>query len=421
MRGFFCFLTMLLVSPLALATTDRVALVIGNAKYQHTTTLANPVNDARDIAAALRTAGFAVEPVVENADKARLQAALAAFADKAHGARQALVYYAGHGIEAAGENYLVPVDAPLRNERTVSLEAVKLSDVLAVVSSAGQLGLVVLDACRDNPLAARMQRIDATRSATRGLGAPGEPGGNLMVVYAAEAGRVAADGAGRNSPFTQAVLGALNAPPMEVRQFWGHVRDQVSRSTGGAQRPFTYGSLGGEAIYLAGSGSEISTPQWNPGPRPMPPTPAQEALSHTWVWWVSCGVLALLLAFQAWRKTSFHPAPAANGRMPIPRLSLSAADGGLLGTVAAGQSCIVGRDTSQADISMPDKDVRISLRHLKVSLDAEGQAWVEDLESSNGVWRGPGDRIPVGRRVPIELPCRLFLGGSHAPLSIERG
>ncbi len=240
---------------------EKVALVIGNAKYQHTTTLANPVNDARDIAAALRNAGFAVEPVVENADKARLQAALAAFADKAHGARQALVYYAGHGIEAAGENYLVPVDAPLRNERTVSLEAVKLSDVLAVVSSAGQLGLVVLDACRDNPLAARMQRIDATRSATRGLGPPGEPGGNLMVVYAAEAGRVAADGAGRNSPFTQAVLGALNAPPMEVRQFWGHVRDQVFRSTGGAQRPFTYGSLGGEAIYLAGRGVMIQQPQ----------------------------------------------------------------------------------------------------------------------------------------------------------------
>jgi uncharacterized caspase-like protein len=247
------------------SASERVALVIGNASYQHTTTLANPVNDARDIAAALRKAGYAVEPVVENAGKAQLEAALAAFSEKAHGARQALVYYAGHGIEAAGENYLVPVDARLRNERTVSLEAVKLSDVMAVVSSAGQLGLIVLDACRDNPLAARMTRIDTTRSATRGFGPPGEPGGNLMVVYAAEAGRVAADGAGRNSPFSQAVLAALNAPPMDVRLFWGHVRDQVFRNTGGAQRPFTYGSLGGEAIYLSENGMPQANPALIPG------------------------------------------------------------------------------------------------------------------------------------------------------------
>lgn len=179
---------------------DKVALVIGNAEYAHTSRLPNPVNDAQDVMAALSAAGFAVEPLVKNASKAQLEAALQAFSVKAIGARQALVYYAGHGVEASAENYLVPVEARLLQERTISLEAVKLSDVMSVVSGATELGLVVLDACRNNPLASSMARSDPGRAATRGLGKV-EPRGNLLVAYAAEADSVASDGHGRNSPF----------------------------------------------------------------------------------------------------------------------------------------------------------------------------------------------------------------------------
>lgn len=250
------------------AASERVALVIGNGSYQHTAALANPRNDAQDVAAALREVGFIVEPPLLDASKSQIESALAVFAGKAQGARQALVYYAGHGVEANGQNYLVPVEAQLLSERTVGLESVELSDVMDVVSGASELGMVVLDACRNNPMASRMTRINPTRTTTRGL-APVEPGGNLLVAYAAEAGSLASDGAGEHSPFAAAFVRALRSEAMEVRVFWGHVRDAVQAATAGEQRPFTYGTLGGRSIFLGLAAPEANHNAAVPGISPV--------------------------------------------------------------------------------------------------------------------------------------------------------
>lgn len=252
-------LLLVLLSTTATAAEKRVALVIGNAGYERVPQLINPVRDARAVADALRKSGFAEVTLVTDLDKSAMDRSVREFAARAAGSQQALLYFAGHGIEAAGENYLIPVDAQLESERSVGLEAIKLSDLMNVVTAAGDLGVIVLDACRDNPFSQRMRRIDPTRSARRGLGIV-EPQGQLLVVYAAEAGSTATDGDGSHSPFTTAFLNRLQAPPIEVRQFWGYVRDDVIAHTEGRQRPFTYGSLGGRAVYMGQAPAAAPSP-----------------------------------------------------------------------------------------------------------------------------------------------------------------
>jgi formylglycine-generating enzyme required for sulfatase activity len=227
----------------------RVALVIGNGAYQHAPFLRNPVQDARAIAAALGRLGYTVQPPVTDAKKAALEAALATFASIATGADQAVVYYSGHGIEVNGVNYLLPVDASIASEATVPLEGIPLSTVMGITSGARKLGLVVLDACRENPLANSLRRTDGTRGATRGLTGV-EATGNVLVAYATKGGQVAVDGNGAHSPYATAILDALSVPGLEIRVFWGRVRDRVLSATGGSQEPTIYGTLGEEELYL---------------------------------------------------------------------------------------------------------------------------------------------------------------------------
>jgi formylglycine-generating enzyme required for sulfatase activity len=190
-----------------------------------------------------------------------MQTALSQFARVAAGADEAVVFYSGHGIEVGGVNYLLPVETSIASEATVPFEAVPLSAVMGVASGARRLGLVVLDACRDNPLANSMTHANGTKGATRGLGRV-EPTGNLLVAYATREGRVAAD----DSPFAAAILDALKVQGLEVRQFWGRVRDRVVAVTRGGQEPATYGTLGEEARYLnppgvaAGSSPSATSP-----------------------------------------------------------------------------------------------------------------------------------------------------------------
>jgi formylglycine-generating enzyme required for sulfatase activity len=243
----------------------RVVLIIGNGTYEHAPALRNPVQDARDIASALGRLGYTVQPLVTNAKKPAMEAALAAFASVAAGADQALVYYSGHGIEVNGVNYLLPVDASIASEATVPLEAIPLSTVMGITSGARKLGLVVLDACRENPMANSMRRAEGNRGATRGLGRV-EATGNLLVAYATKDGQVASDGNGPHSPYATAILDALSVRGLEVRVFWGRVRDRVLSATGGSQEPTIYGTLGEEALYL------------NP---PLNPSPAQDGTRRT--------------------------------------------------------------------------------------------------------------------------------------------
>jgi len=171
----------------------------------------------------------------------------------------AIIYYAGHGIEVDKTNYMIPVDAQLENDRSITYEAVPLDLALQAVAGATRLKLVIVDACRDNPFLTTMQKTDASRSLGRGL-AGVEPTAGTLVVYSAKEGTVALDGAsGTNSPFAAALLSHIEQPGIEINFLFRKVRDDVLRKTHRAQQPFTYGSLPAEQIYLvppAGSKDE---------------------------------------------------------------------------------------------------------------------------------------------------------------------
>ena len=246
---------LLTVFSVPVLAAPRVALVIGNASYAHAAALANPLNDANDIGAALGRLGFSVTRL-ENASQVQLRRGLQEFALAASASEVAVVFYAGHGIEVDQRNFLVPVDARLANDQDVEFEAVPLELVSRAVERASGLRLVILDACRDNPFLAKMQRAGATRSMGRGL-ARVEPSGETLVAYAAKEGTVASDGSGRNSPFSEALLAHLEEPGLEVGLMFRKVRDAVLASTGGRQAPFVYGSLSSQGVYLAAAPSPV--------------------------------------------------------------------------------------------------------------------------------------------------------------------
>ncbi|MFC2252078.1 caspase family protein [Labrys portucalensis] len=223
----------------------RVALVIGNSNYANVAALPNPKNDAAKVADTLRKIGFAEVTLAEDTDFRSLNRALQDFASQADGADWAVIYYAGHGIEIANTNYLVPVDAKLASDRDVTFEAVPLDRVMAASEGAKGMRLVILDACRNNPFLANMTRKTATRAVSRGLSRV-EPDGGTLVVYAAKAGEVALDGSGGNSPFVTALTTNLQKPGIEIGKLFRLVRDDVMKATDRKQEPFTYGSLPGE-------------------------------------------------------------------------------------------------------------------------------------------------------------------------------
>lgn len=227
----------------------RVALVIGNSKYEYSSPLANPSNDARAVAAALKRLGFT--DVIEQYDLTRdkMGRSLRDFGDRAEGAEWAVVFFAGHGLEVNGTSYLIPIDAELKRETHVSDEAISLSQIQAKVDAATKLGLVILDSCRNNPFLARMVRSTATRSLTRGL-SPVEPEGNVLVAYAAKHGTTAEDGSGQHSPFTEALLAHIEEPGLEINFLFRKVRDRVRNRTEKRQEPFLYGTLGSEPLYF---------------------------------------------------------------------------------------------------------------------------------------------------------------------------
>jgi len=229
-------------------TGDRIALVIGNSAYKNVPALTNPARDADTIASALRSAGFQTVQLRNDLTREKLTDALHGFAAEADKADWAVVYFAGHGLEVNGTNYLIPVDARLAIDRDVEFEAVPLDRVMSAVGGAKRLRLVLLDACRDNPFVNQMRRSVATRSIGRGL-TNVEPEAGTLVVYAAKHGQVALDGDGGNSPFVTALTKRMQTPGLEVRRLFDHVRDDVLEMTNRAQQPFSYGSLPGSEDY----------------------------------------------------------------------------------------------------------------------------------------------------------------------------
>lgn len=258
------------------AFAQKVALVVGNSAYQNVARLPNPVNDARLVAQTLRGMGFDVVQT-QDATRAGFSQALRAFRTKADASDVALVYYAGHGMEVDGRNWLIPVDAKLGDERDLEDEAVNLDGIMSAVGSARRLRVVILDACRDNPFAVTMRRIGGTRAVTRGLADPREVTGTL-IVYAAKAGSTASDGGGVNSPFAQALARRLPEPGTDVQLVFRRVGDDVLAATNNRQEPFQYGSLRGEALYLVPPSPIAPTPATaTPPPQIATPAPASPA------------------------------------------------------------------------------------------------------------------------------------------------
>src|SRR6201997_2395663 len=242
----------------------HVALILGNSAYQNVPPLANPVNDSALIAARLRTAGFDVVDSRHDLSALQTRRALRDFEDNARDADIAVVYYAGHGIEVDGTNYLIPVDAKLERDSDVYDEALSLDRVLVAVEPAKKLRLVILDACRDNPFARTMKRALASRAISSGLAKVEPTSPNTLIAYSAKAGSTAQDGDGKNSPFTMALANHLTTPGLDVRKAFGFVRDDVLKSTSNRQEPFVYGSLGGEDVALV------------PAPAAAPAAPAPQ-------------------------------------------------------------------------------------------------------------------------------------------------
>jgi tetratricopeptide (TPR) repeat protein len=227
----------------------RIALVIGNSAYAAAPALANPPRDTQLLAGALRSTGFETVKLVSDLGREKFVDALQAFAREARQADWAVIYFAGHGIEVGGVNYLIPVDARLETDRDVQLEAISLDQVLAAVEGARKLHLVMLDACRNNPFISRMRATTATRAVSRGL-APMEPAAGTLVVYAAKHGQTAFDDVnGQNSPFAAAVAKNLPVAGIEINKLFRLVHDDVMAATDGRQEPFTYGALPGREDY----------------------------------------------------------------------------------------------------------------------------------------------------------------------------
>ena len=199
----------------------RVALVIGNSAYQKVTRLTNPGNDSGVMAETLKNAGFDVVDLKRDLNVNQMRRTLREFSDRVRDADVAVVYYAGHGMEIDGTNYLIPVDAVLERDLDAFDEAIPLDRILAVIEPARQLRLVILDACRDNPFNETMKRTIGSRAVGRGLAKVEPSSPNTLIAFAAKAGSTASDGDSKNSPFTAALVKYLPKPGLDLRKAFG--------------------------------------------------------------------------------------------------------------------------------------------------------------------------------------------------------
>lgn len=230
------------------ASETRVALVIGNSTYKDAP-LKNPVNDATDMAAALRDLGFAVD-LHTDASRADMKAALRRFSQTLREGGVGLFYYAGHGVQSRGRNFLIPVDASIKSEAELEFESVDANLVLAYLDEARtRVGIVVLDACRNNPFARSF------RSATRGL-AQMEAGRGTFIAFSTAPGSLAADGTGRNGLYTRYLLESLTQPDSDIDKVFRRVTAAVNRATRGEQVPWISTSLTGDFHFRPGAARE---------------------------------------------------------------------------------------------------------------------------------------------------------------------
>lgn len=285
---------MMFASAAGAATTDgserRVALVIGNSAYQFTPHLPNPTNDAEAMAAALQRLGFEVSKGID-LDRAETELIIREFTKKLPGADVALLFYAGHGMQVARQNYLIPVDAQLADETDLHFEATDLNLVLNLMEREPRVNLVFLDACRDNPLSQKLARsMGSTRSTAigRGLALVNAQDGSF-IAFATQPDNVALDGDGNHSPFTAALLNHIETPGLSLSDMMIRVRNDVKTTTNGQQVPKEESSLTSSFYFqpAASVADAIASVEPSAAPTSTVATPAAPAVDKEVVFWNS--------------------------------------------------------------------------------------------------------------------------------------
>jgi len=258
-RRIIQWLTIIIIaSPVFSYTQDRLALLIGNGNYTHQGRLQNPVNDATDLAVTLRSLGFEVMSYT-NQSQRQMKAVIDQFGDRLRGKRVGLFYFAGHGAQAQGENFLFPIDANPKSENEIEYDCVNAGRVLSKMQTAGcWFNIVILDACRNNPFAESWTR----GGGSRGLAFISAPSGSI-VAYATSPSKVADDGPGRNGLYTSALLRHISQPGLKIEDVFKRVRSDVQQASGNRQVPWELSSLTGDFYFKTGTG-ETYKPEVKP-------------------------------------------------------------------------------------------------------------------------------------------------------------
>ncbi|MGY4231540.1 putative caspase-like protein [Bradyrhizobium sp. USDA 4449] len=367
-----CYLLLFSLSWLSLgsAQAHRVALVLGNSAYKSVPRLVNPVNDAALVGDMLKKAGFESVDIRTDLNAIEMRKALRDFGARAREADIAVVYYAGHGIELDGVNYLIPTDAALETDSDVLDETVALDRALFAVEPARQLRLIILDACRDNPFAKTMKRTVASRAIGRGLAKVEPTSPNTMIAFAAKAGSTASDGDSKNSPFAAAIVERLPTPGLDLRKAFGFVRDDVLKKTGYKQEPYVYGSLGGEDVSLVPAMSAGAPQQADP----------QSAARRDYELALQVGTRAVWAAFLAQYPDGFY-ASLAHGqldRVAAEETRATAAERARIAEeekarLAADQTRKTEQDKAEAAAKAAEDD-RVAAEKLQLAVEAKAAA-----------------------------------------------
>ncbi len=306
------YLACLLACASPALANKRVALVIGNAAYKETTPLTNTRNDATDMVEVLKRLQFDVLDGID-LDKRAMERLIREFDLKLADADIALFFYAGHGVQISGQNHLVPIDARLAAEGDVDFESLPLSLVLSRMERTAKTSLVMLDACRDNPLARNLARTLGTRAANIGQGlAEVKTGVDTLISFSTQPGNVALDGTGRNSPYTTALLNEIETPGRDVLTTLAAVRGAVVKATNGKQVPWEHTSLLGPVVLQTG---ESATP--------VAPNSSTSAAAREWQDVKDTANLAVLQGYLQRHKND--PVYAALGQNKIDVLKQKAA------------------------------------------------------------------------------------------------